>query len=213
MRVGNVLQAFFSRQLAHPSGLFGRFFTARWLDRANAGMNSLTLDSLELRADDRLLEAGFGSAYLLEQVLKRGLCASVAGLDVSSEMVGHARRRLRRHITAGRARIRHGGIEAIPFGDGEFSAVCSVNTLYFWDDVRQALTECRRVLAAGGRLAICFNAKQDMLRWPGHVHGFTLYEVGEVETLLAGCGFSAIKTVSRDDPQQGLIHCVGAVAA
>jgi len=60
-----MFQSFFSRQLAKPSGLFGRLFTARWLEKTNVGMNALTLDSLALGENDRLLEVGFGSGYLL----------------------------------------------------------------------------------------------------------------------------------------------------
>jgi arsenite methyltransferase len=206
-----LFQSFFSRQLARPSGLFGRLFTARWLEKANVGMNSLTLDALALGPADRLLDVGFGSGYLLEQVLAKRLCDTVAGLDVSRSMVDHASRRLRSYIKAGRARISHGDIDAIPFADGEFTRLCSVNTLYFWQDPRRALAECRRVLTAGGRLVLCFNAKDEMLRWPGHVHGFTLYDLAEVEAMLAAAGFCGIATSSGDDPEQGLFHCVSGV--
>ena len=207
-----MFQAFFSRQLAKPSGLFGRLFTARWLDKANAGMNSLTLDSLALGPADRLLELGFGSGYLLEKVLKNRLCDFTAGADISPEMVKHVGARLRAYIEAGDALIRQGDIEAIPFADGEFTKLCSVNTLYFWRDPQQALAECRRVLAAGGRLALCFNAKSEMAKWPGHVHGFTLYELADVEAMLAAAGFCGIATTSGKDPKQGLFHCVSAVS-
>ena len=206
-----MFQAFFSRQLAKPSGLFGRLFTARWLEKANAGMNSLTLDALALGPADRLLELGFGSGYLLEKVLRNRLCDFAAGADISPEMVSHVDARLRAYIDAGKAQIRQGDIEAIPFADGEFSKLCTVNTLYFWRDPAQALAECRRVLKAGGRLALCFNAKSEMAKWPGHVHGFTLYELEEVEAMLATAGLGEITTASGDDPQQGLFHCVSAV--
>ena len=85
-----MFQAFFSRQLAKPSGLFGRLFTARWLEKANAGMNALTLDSLALVPADRLLEVGFGSGYLLEKVLSHRRCDFAAGVDLSPERVDRA---------------------------------------------------------------------------------------------------------------------------
>ena len=207
-----MFQTFFSRQLARPSGLFGRLFTTRWLEKANAGMNSLTLDSLALGPGDRLLEVGFGSGYLLEKVLKNRLCDFTAGADISPEMVSHVGARLRAYIEAEKAQIRHGDIEAIPFADGEFSKLCSVNTLYFWRDPQRALAECRRVLKAGGRLVLCFNAKSEMRKWPGHVHGFTLYELAEVEAMLGAAGFGRITTATGKDPEQGLFHCVSAVS-
>lgn len=211
--MNQLLQGFFSRQLARPSGLFGNWFMARWLDRANAAMNALTLEQLAPTAGDRLLEIGFGGGALLACVLGGRRCAFAAGIDISPEMVKRAARRFRRQIAAGRAQIGHGAIDAIPYGDAEFTHLCSVNTLYFWPDPVRALAECRRVLQPGGRLALCFNDRSEMQRWPGHAYGFTLYSVNEVEALLAAAGFSAIRTVTGDDPAQGRFHCVSTVAA
>lgn len=208
-----MFQAFLSRQLAKPSGLFGRLFTARWLEKANAAMNSLTLEALALAPGDRLLEVGFGSGHLLEKALSRRRCTFVAGVDISPEMVDRAGARLRAYIDAGKAQISHGDIESIPFAAGEFTKLCSVNTLYFWRDPPRALAECRRVLAPGGRLALCFNAKSELRKWPGHVHGFTLYELAEVEAMLAAAGFGEITTADGDDPAQGRFHCVCAARA
>ena len=208
-----MFQAFLSRQLAKPSGLFGRLFTARWLEKANAGMNSLTLEALALAPGDRLLEVGFGSGHLLEKVLSHRRCGFAAGVDISPEMVDRVGARLRAYIDAGKAQIRHGDLESIPFADGEFTKLCTVNTLYFWRDPPRALAECRRVLAPGGRLALCFNAKSEMLKWPGHVHGFTLYELAEVEAMLAAAGFGEITTANGNDPGQGIFHCVTGTAA
>ena len=201
-------QAFFSRQLAQPSGWFGRLVTARWLERANVGMNALTLAELALGTNDRLLEIGFGSGQLLERAVRAHSPAAVAGIDISQEMVTHATRRLRRYA----ARLERASVEAIPFADGEFSHVCSVNTLYFWPDPRRALAECRRVLCRGGRLVLCFNDRDEMLRWPGHAHGFTLYATGEVEAMLTATGFAKLRTTSATDPRQGLVHCISACA-
>jgi len=186
---------------------------ARWLEKANAGMNALTLEGLALGANDRLLEIGFGSGYLLERVLANGLCEYVAGVDVSREMALHVSRRLKRHIKAGKAEIRHGDIESMPFADSEFTALCSVNTLYFWRDPKRALAECRRVLKPGGRIVLCFNSKNDLAQWPGHVHGFTLYELAEVEALLAAAGFSGLQTRGGDDKDQGEFYCTTGIAA
>ncbi len=207
-----MFRSFFSRQLARPSGLFGRLFTARWLEKANVGMNALTLDELALVEKDRLLELGFGSGYLLERVLANRLCAYVAGADISHEMVKHVSGRLRRYIKAGKADIRYGDIESIPYAAAEFTKLCSVNTLYFWRDPMIALAECRRVLKVGGRLALCFNSRSDLAQWPGHVHGFTLYGLPEVEGLLAAAGFSGIETASRNDKVQGVFYCITGIA-
>lgn len=207
-----MLQRFFARQLARPSGLFGRFVTSRWLDKSSAAMNLLTFERLSPRPGDRVLEVGFGSGYLLEKILSSVPRAHAEGVDPSAEMVRLAGRRLRKFIDGGRARVREGSIEALPFGDGEFTKLCTVNTIYFWRDVSAALGECRRVLPKGGLLALCFNAKEDLMRWPGHRHGFRLYELREVEDALARAGFGATDVALGRDPAQGKFYCVTAKA-
>ncbi|MGB7924506.1 MAG: class I SAM-dependent methyltransferase [Pyrinomonadaceae bacterium] len=202
------MRKFIARQLARPSGLFGRLYIARWLDRSSVAMNELTLAQLSLGPQDRTLEVGFGSGDLMERILTTEPGAYVAGVDLSIEMVNVVRRRLRRHIADGRAVACAGDIEALPFGDGEFTKLCSVNTLYFWRNPSLALAECRRVLKRDGLIALCFNAKEDLARWPGHKHGFRLYELSEVEELLKDAGFTSIEVATAKDSKQGTFHCV-----
>ena len=207
-----IRRRFLSKQLARPTGWFGRFFMARWLEKANVGMNALTIEGLALKADDRILEVGFGSGYLLARVLAEDSCAFAAGVELSRDMVTLGRRRFRGFIGSGKADIVHGDIEHLPFADGEFTKLCTVNTLYFWSDPATALTECRRVLKPGGRIALCFNAKADLAAFLGDTTGFTLYELHEVEALLSGAGFGQISVDTGHDPKQGVFYCVTAIA-
>ena len=207
-----MFQKFISKQLARPSGLFGRQVTSRWLEKANTKMNVLTLEQLALNGTDKVLEIGFGSGYLLERILKEKPCEFTAGVELSEDMVTLVSRRLRNSIDSGMADVRLGDIENLPYVDAQFSKLCSVNTLYFWKDPSAALLECRRVLITGGKIVICFNSKTDLTAWPGHVHGFKLYEFFEVEEMLTAAGFYQIEVVSEKDTEQGLFYCVSGVA-
>ncbi|HEV2735315.1 MAG TPA: class I SAM-dependent methyltransferase [Longimicrobiaceae bacterium] len=205
------LQAFFARQLARPSGAFGRWVMAPLLNRGNRAMNALTLRQLAPAPADRVLEIGFGGGALFGDVLA-SRCAFAAGVDLSPEMVARAGRRFRTEVAAGRAEVRAGSVDAIPFPAGAFSAVCSVNTLYFWPDVERGLAECRQVLAPGGRLVLCFTDRADLERWPGHRHGFNLYEVADVERHLRGAGFEATDVAEGHNPGEGRFFCIRAEA-
>jgi SAM-dependent methyltransferase len=207
-----VFQKFIARQLAQPSGLVGRRFTARWLNKANARMNRLTLEQLAPVPADRILEVGFGGGDLLERILSVGPTAFVAGIDLSADMVRLAGERLQRYLSNRQLEVRCGNIESIPYGAGEFTKLCSVNTIYFWRDPSVALAECRRVLRPGGQILLCFNSRQDLEKWPIHKHGFRLYEIAEVEDLLRVAGFSSIAVASAHDVDQGLFYCVKGVA-
>lgn len=199
---------FIARQFANPSGFFGRRFTVRWLTKANAPMNQLTLDQLAPRPQDRILEVGFGGGDLLAQILASGQFNRVAGIDRSPDMVRVVGRRLENYVRAGRLDLVQGCIEALPFPTGEFTKLCSVNTIYFWDDPLPALMECRRVLTEDGRLLLCLNSKRDLEKWPPHQHGFRLYEIAEVESMMRAAGFSNIEVVRATDPEVGTFYCV-----
>jgi hypothetical protein len=50
---------FLARQLALPSGLFGRLVMARFLNRLNSHHNDMVLKDLALESSSRVLEVGF----------------------------------------------------------------------------------------------------------------------------------------------------------
>jgi arsenite methyltransferase len=206
----SLLQRIIAKQLANPSGLIGRAFTARWLNKANAKMNDLTLEQLALAPGDRVLEIGFGGGDLLQKILNLKQAELVAGVEQSGEMLRSAGKRFLSAIRNSELELHSGDIENLPFPGEAFTKLCSVNTIYFWRNPEKALTECRRVLKRPGRLVLCFNSRKDMEAWPIHRHGFRLYELGEVEQLLEKSGFSQVQVTSANDTKQGLFHCVNA---
>jgi SAM-dependent methyltransferase len=201
-----MLTRIIARQLAHPSGWIGRWITAPWLNRANGVMNRLTLDGLDVRAGSRVLEVGFGGGDLLAWILSAG--AIVAGVDRSADMVGLAQRRFRRELAEGRLELHTGDVGALPFPAGAFDRLCTVNTIYFWSDPAAALAECRRVMAPGGRMVVGFDDRRALEAWPGHVHGFRLYEVAEVEDLMRDAGFTVLESATAGAAGQGRVHRV-----
>ncbi len=74
------------------------------------------LQALRLTPDDHLLDVGCGGGVFLRRALQTG-CRAV-GVDHSPDMV-----RLARQTTGGDARIVQGAAEALPFEDGEFTAI------------------------------------------------------------------------------------------
>ena len=110
------------------------------------------LGTLRLRTGDRLLEVGCGGGLLLRDAFATG--ASVTGLDHSEEMVSLARER------APGAEIVLGSAEQLPFPDASFTAVAMSIVFFFLPNPLAALCEARRVLAAGGQIAIYTTSPQ-----------------------------------------------------
>lgn len=143
-------------------------------------MNAVALEELALVPGERFLEIGFGGGALLRAA--KAASAKVSGVDVSEAMIGRAKG-LDVHLASA---------EALPFADRTFDKAASLNSLYFWPDPERALGEIARVLRPGGRLLLGFEPAKELRKYPGHVHGFRVFEVAEVRALMEGAGFGNI---------------------
>lgn len=152
-----------------PHGALG-WAGARLMPRMVGPLYTMLAEELRLTADDDLLEVGCGSARLLaEHAAEVG---HVAGLDKSEIQVDMARKRLALRIAAGTAEIVLGDAMALPWKDGRFSVVASLNCLKFVPDPARALREMHRVLRPGGRVVITIDKLTDKWGKSGEVDGF-----------------------------------------
>ncbi len=189
------------RQLGHPSGFGGRLLL-HMLNWSNAGMNRLALQTLQARPDDRVLEIGFGGGDLIKRLLAQAAPPRIVGLEHSATAVVAGRRRFRRAIDAGAVELHRGDAAVMPFADGAFSHVCAVNVIYFWPDTPAVLRECRRVLAAGGRLVLCYNETPP--------DGARHYRPAEIEAQALAAGFAEATTTTAADRSNGRYFCTRA---
>lgn len=104
------------------------------------------LEQLELGPNSRVLDVGCGAGWLVRLCLQRG-AGQAAGVDISPGMIQRAG-----ELGSGDFEVASG--EALPFADGRFSHVLSVESLYYYADPIAALWEFRRVAAVGGELAV-----------------------------------------------------------
>ncbi len=102
------------------------------------------LDALEITAETRLLDVGCGSGLALRLAADRG--AVVSGLDASTALIEHARRRVPG------APIVQGELEQLPFADDSFDVVTGFNSFQYAARPVAALAEAARVLAPSGRV-------------------------------------------------------------
>ena len=178
-----------SRQLARPSGFFGRHVMGRLLNRTTSLHNQLILTQLAVQPTDRVLEVGFGGASLLEKITRQASEGFVAGLELSTEMVANATTRMDFLVKAGRLEVRLGKAESLPYPKAHFNKACSVNTVYFWPDLAQCFAEFYRVLRTGGQLVLGFTADKDVRAAGLDQRGFSAYSLEELTEALVGRGF------------------------
>lgn len=143
------------RQFGKPSGPLGVLVGLVMRVRpSNRVRNSRTLDLLDLRPGDRLLEVGFGPGLAVARAAELVTAGKVVGIDHSELMLRQARRRNAKAIRAGRVELLLGSADALPRFEGRFDKVMAVNVYMFWKDPVPVLRGLRQVMNPGGVVAL-----------------------------------------------------------
>lgn len=183
-----------ARQLARPSGWFGRAVMTRVLNRGNRQVIEATLGHLDLGPATTFLDVGFGGGAALELAYRRGV-RRLTGVDPSAGAVARLRARAGR-LAGAELRVETGVVEALPFADGTFDAVASTNTVYFWPALAPAFAELRRVLRPGGRLALGYSSAAKLRSFEFVTrHGFHLHESANLASQAGAAGLRVIRHV------------------
>jgi SAM-dependent methyltransferase len=150
---------------------------------------------------------GFGLETLrLARLASPG--GSVAGCDLSTDFLAEARRRA--DAASLEIAFEHARAEALPYPDGSFDIVWSERLLIYVPDVPQALSEMKRVLRRGGRVALIepdiststlnFSDRGLVRRVMGHeadanvAHGWL---PGQLRSTLESVGFQDVSLATR----------------
>jgi len=189
------LSDFLRSQFGSPSGLFGSLFVAPFLNLTNIGLIRASVELLEPEPDDRVLDVGFGGGYSLLALADRMPNGRVVGVDHSPDMVVAAANLIQAKKLQARIRVRRGNVVNLPFAANTFDRVLTVNTIYYWQNLRAALGEIARVLKPGGRLAVAFRSPESLrlvtLAWDN----FRRYEPQEVAEAMRKTGFRVPRVV------------------
>jgi SAM-dependent methyltransferase len=102
-------------------------------------------------ATSRGLEVGCGDGVLLYKAMLGG--AAMIGVDMSRTGLTHARQQIASRLERAPQLVRASALE-LPFRDGSFDYVLSVEVIEHLDEVDRYLAEIRRVLRPGGLLAV-----------------------------------------------------------
>lgn len=133
---------------------FDRWAGAYGRSRLLVSLQKKALAELLPGAGDHVLDVACGTGGLLAEVAPR--VERAVGLDLSSGMLEIARSRLQAGAGPGLANIdlRLGSSDALPFADGEFTAVVCTTALHHFPEPQRSIDEMARVLAPGGRVVI-----------------------------------------------------------
>lgn len=117
------------------TGYGGMNYDGRWRKVAD-----LMVRHYGLKAGDKVLDIGCGKGFLLYDITQIVPGLEITGLDISRYALDHAKPEIKDRLVEGHA-------SNLPFDDGEFDFVFSINTLHVLScyDLDRALREMMRV--------------------------------------------------------------------
>jgi arsenite methyltransferase len=187
-----------ARQFRQPSGLLGHVWG--WLmNRGNAHTIEGAIDALAAKPHHDVLEIGFGGGAGLRRLLEAVPQGSVTGTELSDVMLTGAGRTFADALGRKRLHLVRAAVEHLPLDDAAFDGVVTINTVYFWSDPKQGLSEISRVLRPGGRVVLGISPPEFMRGLPFTRHGFTIYEPQQLEEMLRLAGFTDVRTEAHSE--------------
>lgn len=151
----NIVDSILMHMFGRPKGILGKL-GGIILARTNREFAYSVIGLLDVQANDRALEVGFGPGVGIQLLAKLASAGYVTGVDYSEEMVEQATVRNREEIAAGLVDLRQGSVESLPFENNIFDKVLAINSMQVWSDTLVGLREMRRVMKVGGRMALGF---------------------------------------------------------
>ena len=197
-----VPKKFLAAQLRQPSGLFGRIVMGDLLNKGNEKINHLAVELLDIQPTDQVLDIGFGGGITIKDMVKLIDTGKIYGVDFSNPMVEQPKKKFKRSIESGKVSIEFADVRQLPFDDNTFDKICTVNTIYFWEDPLASLREIKRVMKSSGRLVIGIRSADKMKDLAFTKHNFRLYDPEAVKDLLVGSGFSGMSIEHRDKDEK-----------
>lgn len=107
---------------------------------------------------ETILDVGCGGGWLVGELASRVPQGRAVGMDLSDEMLAHARRN---SASVRNAKFIVGSADAIPRPADSFDKVISVESSYYWPDPAAGIREIFRVLRPGGSAWILINYYRD----------------------------------------------------
>jgi ubiquinone/menaquinone biosynthesis C-methylase UbiE len=181
-------------QFRKPTGVLG--WIAGWImahRSSNTTRNRWTVDLLNIKETDRVLEIGFGPGLSIAFAARLARQGVVVGIDHSVLMLRTATRRNHAAIEAGRVELKVGELESLPTLGETFDKAFSVNVLQFVEDRRAALHTIRSVLKPGGLMATTYQPRHRGAR-PEDADAFAR----QLSTQMHDLGFRNIATEKLD---------------
>lgn len=107
-----------------------------------------------LDLEDAVLDVGCGIGLGIERAAEIAALGKVCGVETSETLLAAARARNQDAIESGYVELHQGGSASLPWPGSTFNKAFAVNSPRDWPQPVVSLTEMRRVMQSGGKVAL-----------------------------------------------------------
>ena len=181
------LNSYIAKQFSNPMGFGGKIISFV-MNRQNRHLYEETIRLLALSNDDSLLDVGCGNGYVLSMIARESNCI-LAGIDPSASIIKAAFKRCHKATESGRMTLLCQNIDEMSFADNSFSKGYTINTVYFWDNLNNAMSEIKRVLKPNGTFINTFYSNEMLSHFSHTQFGYKRFTLEQLTKAGYDAGF------------------------
>ncbi len=192
-----------AKQFGNPSGIGGTIIHFI-MNKQNTQQYGAVCGSIDVQPTDTILDIGFGNGYLIEKLLEQNP-QKIYGIEISQDMLNKVRRKLKYPVSTGKLNVCLADIKKLPYSDAFFDKICTVNTLYFWDDTKSSFAEIERTLKPKGTFIHVFYTKEILDKMHHTQYEYSKYSVAQVIEMTEKSGLRINQVI---EIHKGISFCI-----
>ncbi len=187
-----------AKQLQNPSGELGKI-VAQNMSIGNLPMIQHSIDLLQLKPGENILEIGHGGAKHLTNILTKNSDCKYFGVDISPLMHQEAIENNQHYIDQKQANFCLYTGDFLPYDSLHFDKVFTVNTLYFIENLSKFFTDLHRVCRPAAHICLTFADATFMQTLPFTEFGFILRDANQIIDEATKNGFNFVELSTEND--------------
>jgi ubiquinone/menaquinone biosynthesis C-methylase UbiE len=172
------------------------------MERGHRPVGEQALALMQVPPAARVLDIGCGSGWATRLLAEYAANGRVVGIDISDEMVSLARES---SSACPNVEFKVASAEHLPFHDDEFTHAFSMESLYYYRDLPQALKEILRVMKPGGLFVAVVDLyweSEATHQWVDHLQvPVQLLSIDDYRSLFVEAGFTNFHDQRIYDPR------------
>lgn len=178
-------------QTREPKGFLGKIMLYG-MNKGHSPITAWGLSFLKIKEKMHILDVGCGGGATIIKMLQTFPDSMVDGIDYSEESVAFTKKKIEKFKN--RSRIQQGDVKNMPYSNQTYDLITAFETIYFWNDLKKAFLEIRRILKYGGTFFICCESGDSKdTTWTKRIEGMIVYEEQEIRKYLEEAGFQKIE--------------------